>query len=128
MLQFRKKLTLWLPVFLWAAVIFTLSSIKQVQVSEFFAWDFLAKKTAHVLEYTIFYALIFRATGKKYILSYILALAYAASDEFHQHYVLGRSATVIDIGIDLSGANISSYILWKLNQNPKKKQKKQAKS
>lgn len=128
MLQFRKKLTLWLPVFLWAAVIFTLSSIKQVQVSEFFAWDFLAKKTAHVLEYTILYVLIFRATGKKYILSYILALAYAASDEFHQHYVLGRSASVLDIGIDLSGINIGSYVLWKLNRNPNPKPKKPAKN
>lgn len=128
MKQIKSNLASWLPVFLWVVVIFTLSSVKQVQVSEFFVWDFLAKKTAHVLEYVILYALIFRATGKKYILSYILTFAYAASDEFHQHFVIGRSASFLDIGIDLSGINIATYLLWKLNQNLKPKRKKPAKN
>lgn len=104
----------WLPPVLWAAVIFTLSSIPQIKVSELFFWDFLLKKTAHVTEYAIFYALILKATGRKFALSYIILLLNAISDEIHQKFVPGRSPSLIDIEIDLSGANIAGYIIWKI--------------
>lgn len=110
----KSTVSKWLPVFLWAVVIFTFSSIKQVKVSEFFFWDFIIKKAAHVTEYAILYGFIFRATGKKYPLSFILTMLYAASDEYHQTFVLGRTGRFLDLGFDLSGANISAYIIWKL--------------
>ena len=117
-------LSRWLPVFLWAGVIFALSSIEQVTVSQFFIWDFIAKKTAHVLEYTIFYALLIRATEKKFLLSFIIVILYAATDELHQSFVPGRTAAFYDLGFDITGANIASYILWKLSVNQKAKPKK----
>lgn len=112
----KSPLGKWLPVFLWAAVIFAFSSITQIKVSEFFIWDFIAKKIAHISEYSILFVLIFRATGGNYLTSFILTMLYAASDEFHQSFVPGRTATFYDLGFDLTGANIASYTIWKLRQ------------
>ena len=66
----KKTLSHWLPVFLWAVVIFAFSTIPQIVVSQFFIWDFIAKKTAHISEYAILFALIFRATNRSWILSF----------------------------------------------------------
>ena len=106
----------WLPVFLWAVVIFALSSIQQITVAEFFLWDFAAKKVAHLGEYAVLYALILRAIEKKWVLSFFLTMIYAMSDEIHQSFVPGRTASILDFGIDLSGANLAAYTIWKLNQ------------
>ena len=114
----------WLPVFLWAVVIFALSSIQQITVAEFFIWDFAAKKVAHLTEYAVLYALFLRATEKNWILSFVMTMIYAASDEIHQSYVPGRTAAVYDLAFDFSGASISAYIIWKLEQIHPKKQKK----
>ena len=114
----------WLPVFLWAGVIFALSSIQQITVAEFFIWDFAVKKVAHLTEYAVLYALFLRATEKKWVLSFFLTMVYAASDEIHQSYVPGRTAAVYDLAFDFSGASISAYIIWKLKQIHPKKQKK----
>lgn len=127
-MQTKSLVSKWLPVFLWVVLIFIFSSIKQVKVSEFFIWDYVLKKVAHVAEYAILNALIFRATGKKYLLSFILTLLYAVSDEFHQTFVPGRTGKFIDLGFDLSGANISAYLIWKLNQLRQHKPKKSAKN
>lgn len=114
-------ITRWLPVFLWALVIFALSSIQQIKVSEFHLWDFALKKAAHVTEYAILYALIFRATNRNFLSSYFLTILYAASDEIHQYFVPGRTASILDLGFDASGANISAYLIWKLKQLRQKK-------
>lgn len=116
--------THWLPVFLWAAVIFVLSSIEQIRVSEFFIWDFAIKKTAHIAEYAILFALIFRATRRKWLLTFFLTLGYAVTDEYHQSFVSGRSATIYDLGFDLTGSNIAAYTIWRLRQLRRKKQEK----
>ncbi|MEK7580927.1 MAG: VanZ family protein [Patescibacteria group bacterium] len=114
----------WLPVFLWAAIIFYFSAFKQPKVSEFFIWDYVVKKIAHITEYAILYTLIYRATKRNLILAYIITISYAATDEFHQSFVLGRTATPLDLGFDASGANIATYLLWKLKQIRRKKARK----
>lgn len=111
----RWDLSKWLPVFLWALVIFAVSSIEQIKVSEFFIWDFIAKKLAHVGEYAVLYTLIFRATHGKWLLTFALTMGYALTDEIHQSFVPGRSAAIYDLGFDLTGAGIASYSIWKLN-------------
>src|SRR4030042_5604958 len=115
---------LWFPVILWALVIFTFSSITQIVVSQFFVWDFVAKKIAHISEYSILFVLIFRATKGNYLLSFILTMLYATSDEYHQSFIPGRSAALYDLGFDVSGSNIAASIVWKLklfqNSKPKK--------
>lgn len=114
----------WLPVFLWALVIFALSSIKQVVVSEFFIWDFVAKKIAHVGEYAVFFVLIYRATGGKWLATFSLTMIYAVSDEIHQSFVPGRNTAVYDLGFDFSGASIAAYVIWKRQAHQKRKHAK----
>lgn len=114
----------WIPPLIWAAFIFALSSIEQVKVSEFFFWDFLAKKGAHFTEYAILYFLIFRANGKNHLSSFILTMLYALTDEIHQSFVPGRTAAIYDIAIDFSGAAGALYIIWKLRQKTPAKHKK----
>lgn len=110
----RKTVVRWLPVFLWAIAIFALSSIEQITVSQFFVWDFIAKKAAHIAEYAILFVLVFRATQNNWFISFVLTMFYATSDEFHQSFVPGRTATVLDLGFDLTGVNIAAYLIWKL--------------
>ena len=45
----------------------------------------------------------------KWKLIWLLAILYAASDEFHQSFVAGRGATLMDVGIDSIGAGLG---LW----------------
>lgn len=120
----QKNFIKWLPVFLWAAVIFVLSSIEQVIVSEFLIWDFIAKKIAHVSEFAILFALIFRAIGGKWQLSFVLTMLYAVADEAHQSFVPGRTAALYDLGFDITGANIAAYLIWKFTpRRPNKRRK-----
>ena len=119
--EFTKK---WLPVFLWAVIIFWLSSIEQIVVSQFFIWDFIAKKIAHLTEYAVLFALIFRATRGQWILSFVLTMVYAASDEIHQKFVPGRTAAFYDLAFDFSGASLAGYLIWKFKQTRRLKPKK----
>lgn len=121
--KISRHINLWLPVIIWAGFIFYLSSMSHPKVSDFFFWDYLSKKTAHVCVYAILFALIQRATKNIY-LSFILTFSYSVSDEFHQSFVPGRTPSPLDLGFDISGANIAAYIIWKLKQIRQKKHKK----
>jgi len=117
-------ISLWLPVFLWALVIFSFSSTSSLKASNFFIWDFIYKKIAHLFIYAVLFSLILRATKLNWVLSFLLTMSYAVSDEFHQHFIPGRNASVLDLGFDASGANIAAYTIWKLRQIPHGKLKK----
>lgn len=116
--------SLWLPVFLWALVIFSFSSTSSLKASNFFIWDFISKKIAHLFIYAVLFSLLMRATKKNWVLTFLLTMSYAISDELHQHFVIGRNASVLDLGFDLSGANIAAYTIWKLRQIRQGKHKK----
>ena len=94
----------WLPVLVWAAVIFTFSSIPDLGTG-LGGWDLVIRKLAHAAEYAILGALLVRATGSR-SLAFTLAVFYAASDEFHQTFVEGRAGAVHDVAIDAVGAAI----------------------
>jgi len=44
--------------------------------------------------------------------AWILAVAYAATDEFHQSFTAGRHMSVQDVAIDATGAMIGLAALW----------------
>jgi VanZ family protein len=92
----------WLPVLVWAGVIFALSSIPSLS-SGLGNWDYVLRKGAHMTEYAILAGLLVRATGS-YAWAFGLAVAYAATDELHQTFVRGRHGSPIDLGIDAVGA------------------------
>jgi VanZ family protein len=98
----------WLPVLFWAAVIFTFSSIPSLS-THLGTWDLILRKCAHMTEYAILAALLRRATGGSYRWGWLLAVAYACTDEFHQTFVRGRHGSPIDVGIDAVGALLGLY-------------------
>ena len=70
--------------------------------------DFLVRKSAHYLEYTML-GLILMLTGRTFLTSHqktaamLTGAVYAALDEFHQYFVPGRACQVRDVLIDYSG-------------------------
>jgi VanZ family protein len=96
-----RVVSLWLPVVAWAALIFAFSSVPHLS-SGLGTWDYVLRKCAHVTEYAILGALLLRALGRE-VPAFLAALAYAASDELHQHFVAGRHASPVDVAIDAIG-------------------------
>jgi VanZ family protein len=92
----------WLPVLAWAGVIFAFSSIPSLS-THLGTWDYVLRKLAHTTEYAILAVLLARATGS-YAWAFVLTVAYAGTDEFHQTFVRGRHGSPIDVGIDAAGA------------------------
>lgn len=55
--------------------------------------------------------------AKGFLTALFIAIVYAATDEFHQWFVPGRSAWLLDIGIDSLGAMLGLlFILWYQNR------------
>jgi VanZ family protein len=96
-----RRFSVWAPVFLWAAVIFVLSSIPSLGTG-LGDWDTILRKGAHTTEYAILALLLLRALGRD-APAFLLGLAYAATDELHQHFVRGRHASPFDVAIDAVG-------------------------
>ena len=106
----------WLPALLWAAVIFYFSSQAHApHVSGKPGVQHVVQKFGHAIEYGILAILIFRPLRRTHRLPLRLALflavllsgAYAASDEWHQSFVPGRSALFSDFAIDTTGATVA---------------------
>jgi len=110
----RKFFRYWLPVLVWAGLIFILSSIPHLESG--LKQDFLLRKIAHILEYAILTFLLLRASGfknsKSIVLAAIIAFLYALSDEYHQTFVLGRRGRVEDVIIDSIGILIASLVWY----------------
>lgn len=92
-------------------VIFFLSSRESTQVSDVYTWNFIFFKSLHVIEYAALYFLLFRAIlqnntkmkKKAWIMAFVVAMIYAASDEIHQTFVPTREGKARDVGIDTIG-------------------------
>ena len=107
----------WLPALCCMALIFFLSSLSGSSLSNFGSLDVFIKKGAHITEYAILYFLLFRAfqslmvTRKALIVSAVIAVLYAISDEYHQTFVPLREGTVRDVLIDSIGIFLMYLIL-----------------
>jgi VanZ family protein len=104
-----RVLTLWLPVVVWAAVIFTFSSIPALSTG-LGTWDTVLRKGAHVTEYAVLGMLLYRAFARE-VPALATGIAYAATDELHQHFVRGRSASPVDVAIDAVGIAVG-MLVW----------------
>ena len=110
------KMSRWLPVVLWLALIFTLSSIPlngRIIVKLFRHQD----KLIHFLEYGILGALLVRAVYDhglgmaRYWACIGLAVAVGAIDEVHQSFIPGRMMDWHDLLADTAGALLFAW-LW----------------
>jgi VanZ family protein len=119
----------WVLVVLWMGLIFFLSSdprSSEVTKHTFGSFNYFMRKTAHVSEFAILYLLLQYAfanvcttavsanTGMpstiyrfwfntRLVMSVILAVLYAGTDEWHQSFVPGRSSSISDVFIDSCG-------------------------
>ena len=109
-------LTVWLPVFAWAAVIFAFSSIPHLSTG-LGTWDTILRKGAHITEYAILGALLYRAVAREE-LALALGIAYAATDELHQHFVRGRHASPVDVAINAVGVSIGMLVWLRVRGRP----------
>jgi VanZ family protein len=98
----------WLPVVAWAAVIFALSSIPHLGTG-LGTWDTILRKGAHVTEYAILGLLLMRAIGRE-LPTFLIGVGYAITDEVHQHFVTGRHSSPIDVAIDSTGVLIGLLV------------------
>jgi VanZ family protein len=104
--------TAWLPVVLWAALIFTLSSIPDLGTG-LGTWDLVLRKIAHAAEYAVLGFLLLRALGNE-LAGLAGGIAYAISDEIHQSFVPGRQAAVRDVLVDTAGVAVGVYLAPRL--------------
>jgi VanZ family protein len=105
----HRALLLWLPVVVWAAVIFAFSSVPDLGTG-LGGWDLVLRKLAHTAEYAILGALLMRATGRIGV-ALALGIAYAVSDELHQTFVPGRAGKPLDVAIDTLGL-VGGIAIW----------------
>lgn len=134
-----KKVFWWILAILWCGMIFYQSSKPAVRSSlesgyitsllnsfmkslfgegRFTIQNNFIRKSAHFLEYLVLGSLLFNALKnserlkKTFILSVVLALIYAISDEVHQYFIPGRAMRAFDVGVDFLGIILGTGILF----------------
>jgi VanZ family protein len=100
-------LSRWAPVVAWAAVIFALSSVSDLGTG-LGTWDLVLRKLAHAAEFALLGLLLARALRRE-LAAALLGVAYAVSDELHQHFVPGRVGAPLDVAIDAVGVALGVY-------------------
>ena len=105
-----RRLLPWILVLAWAAVIFAFSSVPSLGTGLGF-WDLLLRKLAHAGEFGLLALLFWRALRRDLsgaiLVAGVLAIGYAASDEYHQTFVSGRVGSLSDWAIDSAGVVIA---------------------
>lgn len=114
------RIDLWLPPIVLMALIFLLSAQPDLS-SGLGGWDVLLRKLAHAAEYAVLMLLWWRALrhvggleSRAVAAAWTIAVAYAATDEWHQSFVTGRHGSPLDVLIDAGGA--SAAALWALRR------------
>ena len=102
------RLNTWIPVVLWAGLIFTLSAIPSLGTG-LGTWDLVLRKLAHLTEYAILGALLVRAVRHE-PLAVLVGSAYAVTDEVHQAFVSGRHGSISDWLIDTAGVVVGTFL------------------
>jgi VanZ family protein len=103
------RLDPWAPPLALMAVIFVLSAQPDLN-SGLGTVDLIGRKIIHATEYGLLTFLWWRAL-KSIPLAFTIAVAYACTDEFHQHFVHGRHASPVDVGIDALGAALAAALI-----------------
>ena len=112
----------------WMGLIFYLSSLSGTEASQGLesgavSWlGDLRSYAAHIVLYAVLAALIQVALWgwslelqlRWAIVAAVLASLFGISDEYHQSFVTGRSATLVDGLVDSIAAFASSTLLWRL--------------
>ena len=118
-----KTILRWAPSVLLMVVIFALSSIPSKEMPSFGFWDTLVKKGGHMLGYGILTVSFGFGLGwerKRAWQAFLLAVAYALTDEVHQSFVPGRHASLLDaLVFDGGGSILAMMGMWFFKKNGK---------
>ncbi len=115
----KRFLKFWLPAYLYAGLIFYLSSIQKLPEVPIANID----RAVHILEYGIFGVLLARAfknsdnrwAARNFkALAIAIGILYGASDEYHQSFVIGRNADIIDLIFDSAGVLIGAIMFKRI--------------
>ncbi|MBV9865818.1 MAG: VanZ family protein [Abitibacteriaceae bacterium] len=99
---------------------------QQLWVSFWSAFGIFVVKAYHISEYALLSYLLYltlyrqwgKTRGRAMLSSAIIALLFAASDEWHQTFVPGRGGTWVDVVIDSVGIGLTTlYVLWRQAQS-----------
>lgn len=112
------KFIAWLSVFAWMGLIFYLSDQPRVVPEIDPLLSLLISSLGHIVFYAVLYFLTRNAIGTSFrmksqfvtLLSLSIVLLYGISDEYHQSFVPGRDASILDIGLDLLGGIIAAKL------------------
>lgn len=96
-----RALLKWLPVLLWMAAVFSLSSLPRPKLPTVPVPN--ADKIAHAIAYAVGGLLTAHATPST-LLALVIPCAFGASDEWHQRFVPGRQPSRADWLADALGA------------------------
>ena len=102
----------WAPPLALMGVIFVLSAQPDLG-SGLGTVDTILRKLVHAASYGLLAFLWVRAlrtTSLSHIalpLAFVLTVAYAATDEYHQTFVEGRHGSPVDVAIDAAGATLA---------------------
>ena len=139
----RSELRPWLWVFIWMLVIFLFSTstfsgtntsriigpilkwlIPEITNESIAFIQFFLRKTGHIVEYAILSILVSNAIVRRLaefsaipliFKSVFISSIYAAFDEWHQSWTVGRTGSLIDVSIDSVGALLGVFLfLWML--------------
>lgn len=112
--MWKTYLNAYLPPFIWALLIYFLSDQSVLPGFEISLFDFLLKKTGHIVVYAVLYFLVHRGlqltTTRKSSLLYLpllICLLYAITDEIHQSFTPGRYPSPRDVGYDMLGVSLA---------------------
>jgi VanZ family protein len=100
----------WTPVVVWAAVIFAFSSVPDLGTG-LGTWDLVLRKLAHGVEFAVLGALLLRALRDE-LPALVAGIAYAVTDELHQHFVPGRVGAPLDVLLDSVGVALGIAV-WR---------------
>ncbi len=125
-----ETLSVWAPAVAWAIALFLLSTplfsadntgkvidpimrwlIPYALPSTIALTHMLVRKAAHFTNYAILFWLLYRGPlrNRPYV-AFGLCVLYAMTDEVHQIFVPGRTASIYDVALDSTGALFSRFL------------------
>lgn len=111
-----RRMDPWAPPLVLMALIFVLSA--QPGLNSGLGWiDHVGRKLVHASEYALLCLLWWRALRsvasprRALAAAFAIAVAYAATDEFHQRFVSGRHSSWVDVLIDSLGAALAVALI-----------------
>ena len=93
------------------ALIFALSATPDLS-SGLGTWDLVLRKLAHITIFGVLWLTVARAARwRRPVVTAVVALLYAVSDEVHQSFVEGRHGSPVDVLIDAAGIGLA-ILAW----------------